>query len=351
MDGEKSPLKRFRLALVIALCGLGLPAAWSSFGLITPAGSDSQTRVFGIADGEALHSVSSRLDQAGLLPRGALFGPQVLVVYGRIAGVDRRIKSGEYDLQQTMTPLQILDKLVAGSVKTYAITLPEGWRIDQIATRLEEAQIIDAKVLIAKATDPEVARTLGVEANTLEGYLYPETYQFRRNTNADEILKHLVDEFKSRWTAEDQTRLEASGMSLHDVVTFASIVEKETADDSERPVISGVFHNRLRKGMRLQSDPTVIYGMLFVSGQFDGNIRKKDLRADTPYNTYTRAGLPPGPIASVSIDSIRAALNPADVDYLYFVSRNDGTHEFSKTLREHTNAVNRYQKRQRRKGS
>ena len=169
-----------------------------------------------------------------------------------------------------------------------------------------------------------------------------------RQVEVDELLATLVEEFRSRWTDVDREALAASGLTLHEALTLASIVEKETSRREERGLISAVFHNRLRLRMPLQSDPTVIYGILYTRGSFDGNIRKRDLQADTPYNTYKHGGLPPGPIASTTIESIRAVLDPADVPYLYFVSRNDGTHEFSKTLREHTRAVNRYQRSRRR---
>ena len=155
----------------------------------------------------------------------------------------------------------------------------------------------------------------------------------------------MVEEFRSRWTQQDQERLQESGFNMHEVITLASIVEKESGVPEERRTIAAVFRNRLKRRMRLQSDPTVIYGILVTRHEFDGNIRRSDLRTDTPYNTYTRGGIPPGPIASASIESIRAVLNPEDVPYLYFVSRNNGTHQFSKTLEEHNRAVRRYQKR------
>jgi UPF0755 protein len=192
--------------------------------------------------------------------------------------------------------------------------------------------------------NPEFTRSLGIEAETLEGYLYPETYRFRRETPADEVLRAFVGEFNRRLTEETRAQIAASGMTLHEVVTLASIVEKETAVAAERPLIAAVFRNRLEKRMRLQSDPTVIYGIVRTRGHFDGNLRRRDLKRDTPYNTYTRGGFPPGPIANPTIASIDAVLAPADTPYLYFVSRNDGTHVFSNTLKEHTNAVNRYQR-------
>lgn len=319
--------------------------ALSVSGLFFRAQPEGESRVFTVGRGEPVASVARRLSAEGLLPERPLFGPRVLVAAARLSGADRQIKAGEYELSPTLTPLQLLAQLRAGRVRTLAVTLVEGLRLDEVAERLEAAGITPAEVLIARAGDSAFAGSLGIEADTLEGYLYPETYRFRRETPAPEVLRTLVKEFQERWREQDQALLSESGRSLHEVVTIASLVEKETAVAEERPLIAAVFLNRLRRGMRLQSDPTVIYGIIRERGHFDGNLRKRDLQEDTPYNTYTRGGLPPGPIANPTIDAIRAVLRPADARYLYFVSRNDGTHVFSRSLEEHTRAVNRYQRR------
>jgi UPF0755 protein len=246
-----------------------------------------------------------------------------------------------------MTPLEILEKFVQGAVKMHEVTLPEGMRLDEIATRLGDAGITDPDAFLALARDPEFARSLGLEAPTFEGYAYPETYRFRRHTSPEAVLERMLAEFRGRLVSEDAVAVARSGLTLHQVVTLASIVEKESAQISERPVIAGVYRNRLRLGMRLQSDPTVIYGIVQIRGAFDGDIRSRDLREDTAWNTYTRAGLPPCPIANPSIEAIRAVLYPADVPYLYFVARNDGSHKFSESLTEHNGAVKRYQSKRR----
>jgi UPF0755 protein len=286
-----------------------------------------------------------RLDAAGLLPSSPLFAPTVLVWYARLTGADRDVKSGEYELDASMAPTRILAKLVAGEVMTHAVVLPEGLRVDEVATRLEQAGILLAADFVRTASDGAQARALGIEADGLEGYLYPETYRFPRGARPDEVVSAMLDEFHGRFTPEDLAAIGRSGRSLHEIVTLASIVEKETSVDAERGLVAAVFANRLARGMRLQSDPTVIYGVVRARGSFDGNLRKRDLTDDTPWNTYTRAGLPPGPIASTTIESIRAVLEPADVRYLYFVARRDGTHQFSNTLEEHARAVNLYQRR------
>ncbi len=342
---------RLLIAGVLALIGISAALAWSVAGLWIPARPGGPPQVFLVSPGESLRSVAGRLEAEHLLPKRALFGPSVLVAFARFAGVDHEIKSGEYDLAPSLPPLRILEQLVSGAVKTHAVTLPEGLRVDEIAARLEAAGIADAEALVSRARDPAFVRSLGLEADTLEGYLYPETYRFRRDTPPEEVLRRMVEVFHAAWTETDHEHLESSDMSLHEVVTLASIVEKETALAAERPRIAAVFLNRLRRRMRLQSDPTVIYGLLHTRREFDGNLRSRDLRTDTPYNTYTRGGLPPGPIASTPMAAIRAVLEPEDVAYLYFVSRNDGTHAFSRTLAEHNRAVQRYQQRGRRKGA
>lgn len=325
-----------------AVAGLVLGLA-TLIALRTPADPGAPPGLFEVAPGEALGPVARRLERDGLLA-GGLASAQVLVAWARLGGTDHRIKSGEYELSAAQSPLEILAKITAGEVKTWPVTLPEGLTLEEVAARLGDAGIVDPAEVIALARDPDFALGLGVEADSLEGYLFPETYRFRRGTEPARVLEQMKAEFDAAWLPADRAALADSGMTLHQVVTLASIVEKETGVAHERPQIAAVFHNRLRKGMRLQSDPTVIYGLLRTTG-FDGNIRRRDLETDNAYNTYTRSGLPPGPISSVSMASIRAVLTPEDVPYLYFVSQNDGTHYFSTTLREHVNAVNRYQKR------
>ncbi len=342
-------------ALAFSALAVGLLAAAVASGtlrgLASAADPEGGERVFEVAAGESLSRVAQRLSQEGLVRETPFFGPRSLVLYARLRGIDRQVKSGEYDLSVAMTPAEILEKLVSGAVKTHEITLPPGWHVRELAARLEQAGILSAEAFAERAFDPQFAHELGVEADSLEGYLFPETYRFRRGTPPEEVLAAMVDQFRAAWTDEDRARLEAYRWSLHDVVTLASIVEKETSVPEERPRIAAVFDNRLKRRMRLQSDPTVIYGILATRGEFDGNIRRRDLETDTPYNTYTRGGIPPGPIASPGMEAIRAVLAPADVPYLYFVSRNDGTHYFSTLLRDHTNAVNRFQKQRRTRAS
>jgi UPF0755 protein len=187
--------------------------------------------------------------------------------------------------------------------------------------------------------DKELLKKLGIQADTFEGYLFPDTYYFPKNVRRDQIIQTMVDRFRSVFNREWQARSKALGYSVHEIVTLASIIEKETGEGSERPVISSVFHNRLRRRMRLEADPTVIYGI----NNFNGDITRKDLETPTPYNTYKIEGLPPGPIASPGFASLSAALYPADTAYIFFVAKGDRTHHFSTTYKEHNRAVRKYQ--------
>ncbi len=329
-------------ALLVAALGgvLALAARWF---WVTPRAEAAAPLLFVVEPGEPLAHVAQRLTRADLIRGGERLGAHAFVWLARATGRERGAKHGEYDLSAALSPQRILDRLVEGRVKTYELVLPEGLRLDEIAARIQAAGIARAPALERRARDGRFARSLGVPADSLEGYLAPETYRFGRKTPEDVALRRMVLEFFAKWTEADHERLARSGFTLHQVVTLASVVEKETGSPAERPRIAGVFRNRLRIGMRLQSDPTVIYGLVVTRGGFDGNLRRVDLEADTAYNTYTRAGLPPGPIASAGMSSIRAVLEPEASRDLYFVSRNDGTHVFAATLRDHVANVNRYQ--------
>ncbi len=269
---------------------------------------------------------------------------------GKTRDIDRKIRPGEYELDASLSSQEILAKLLSGRVVLHPVTIPEGYNLAQIADVLSTQQVTDAKEFTKLVRDRAFIATLGIEADSLEGYLFPETYSFPRGTKAREVIKAMVDGLHRVWSAEMQEQAARLKLSLHQVLTLASVIEKETGSKEERELIAAVFHNRLRKKIPLQSDPTVIYGL----PAFDGNIHKRDLSILSPYNTYRVQGLPPGPIASPGAHSLRAALFPAQASYLYFVSRNDGTHQFSSTLTEHNQAVEKYQKqpfRKRTRGS
>jgi UPF0755 protein len=269
------------------------------------------------------------------------------LLLGKWFSADRRLPAGEYALHAGMRPAEILSEILSGHVVLHSVTIPEGYTAAQIADLLQDKGLADAAEFIQLVQDREFIRTLDLDGASLEGYLFPDTYRFARHAKARDVIRTLVAGLSQVFTPELRARAKDLNLSVHDVLTLASMIEKETAVDSERELISAVFHNRLRLRIPLQSDPTVIYGL----AHFDGNLRKQDLASTSPYNTYRVIGLPPGPIANPGAKSIRAALFPARARYLYFVSRNDGTHVFSTNLPEHNQAVDRYQKRPSRRAS
>ncbi len=303
--------------------------------LMNPLQKEGAQRVVEIPEGATLREVAQSLERNGIIRNRFLF-----LVWGKCMGYGREIKAGEYRLSPAMPPLKIFGELMRGVGITYSVTIPEGYRCKQIARLLEEKGITDRNAFLRISSDPAVAREYGISGQGLEGYLYPDTYQFRHGMAARKVIDVMVKRF---WdvVAPYKEGIKKSPLSLEEVVTLASIVEKETGRAEERPRIASVFLNRLKKKMRLESDPTVIYGL----ASFSGNLTKKDLEHPTRYNTYVIKGLPPGPIANPGIEAIKAVLSPAPSGYLYFVSKNDGTHHFSKTLKEHNRAVTRYQKR------
>ncbi|EFK07853.1 conserved hypothetical protein, YceG family, partial [delta proteobacterium NaphS2] len=306
-----------------------------------PVDKKGESRNFEVREGATLNQVAADLQKAGLIRSKTLFR-----LAGRFMENDHMIKTGEYRLSTTMSPLKILEILEKGQVITLSVTIPEGFNLDQIAQLLAQKELTDRDSFMALARDKSLAARLGFSGSTLEGYLYPDTYRFQRKEKTEKIIAILVKRF---WNivAPLEKQINESGMTLEQVITLASMVEKETGDPEERPVIARVFLNRLNRNMRLESDPTVIYGIT----NFNGNITKKDLKTRTPYNTYLIKGLPPGPIANPGLAAIKAVLNPAEGDYYYFVSKNNGTHHFSKTLQEHNRAVKRFQKgRQKKQG-
>jgi len=259
----------------------------------------------------------------------------------RFIGAAHRLKAGEYIFYPGQTPYQILIMLEEGKVIQRAVTIPEGLNLQQIADIWSAGGWVDRDKFLALTTDQAMIKDLKLQAASLEGYLFPDTYHLTKGYQSEvEIIKMMVGRFTEVY---EEIRKEVKSevpFSRHEVVTLASIVEKETAQPQERPLIARVFLNRLKKNMRLQADPTVIYGR----DDFSGNLTRQDLEEPSPYNTYTIKGLPPGPIASPGRAAIEAVLKPAEGDFLYFVSRNDGTHYFSRNLAEHNRAVAKYQK-------
>ncbi len=287
---------------------------------------------------------------AGLLHRaGVINDPLAFRLLARWRGVDGLLKAGEYRFSRDMAMNEIIDKLVAGEVVTYSFTIPEGYTLSLIADKLSSLGFVDRERFVALAHDPSFVPefvphdALDVIPHPVEGYLFPDTYVLTREATEEDILRMMLDRFREVFNDEMRQRAEELGMTVHEVVTLASIIEAEARVAAERPIISGVYHNRLRIGMKLDADPTVRY-VLDVGAERP--LFRKDLEVDSPYNTYRNAGLPPGPINNPGLASIEAALYPADVDYLYFVSKGDGTgeHAFSETYAEHLQNLRKYQK-------
>ena len=253
----------------------------------------------------------------------------------------KNLQAGEYILSASSSPEHILEILQKGKVKLYKITIPEGLNINEVALLVEKAGFCSQTDFKNLCSNRSFIDSLEIKAATLEGYLFPDTYFFPKHVSCKKIITAMVEHFRHIFTKQWQLKAQNMGFATHDIVILASIIEKETGDASERPLIASVFHNRLKKKMRLESDPTVIYGIK----DFDGNIKKKHLKMLTPYNTYKIKGLPVGPIANPGALALYAALNPAKTSYLFFVSKKDTTHKFSRTIKEHNQAVRKYQLR------
>lgn len=256
------------------------------------------------------------------------------------SGRSRSLKAGEYRFDRPSTALDVVDKIASGEVYTRRLTFPEGLTIKEMAALYEMHGFGKARDFVAAAGDAALIHDLDPQAKDLEGYLFPETYALPRVAPAGQVIQLMVDRFKTTYQGVVQGR--SDSLTTRQLVTLASLIEKETAQGQERPIVSAVYRNRIKKGMGMQADPTVVYALV-KAGRYDGNIRRADLDFDSPYNTYKYPGLPPGPIASPGRASLEAALSPSDVPYLYFVSRNDGTHVFAETLTEHNANVFKYQ--------
>ena len=263
----------------------------------------------------------------------------VFHLIGKITGIENDMKAGYYNLNTSMSPWRVLKYLRKGLIVQHRITIPEGVDLNSIKPKFIDAGLISEESWEI-VYDREFLESLNIKAPSLEGYLYPDTYNFAKGVNPRDIFRMMVQRLRKYFNHELLKRAEEIGMSEREVLTLASIIEKEVIYNTERPLVSAVYNNRLKKKMRLQADPTVNYGVL----KKNRSITRSDLKRVTPYNTYAINGLPPGPIASPGIRSIRAALYPADTDYLFFVSKNDGTHHFSRTGIEHMKAVMIYQR-------
>ena len=327
-----------RISLLVLFLVL-LAAAGMSWYAHEPLQLRSDPATFSIKPGSSLKSASRQIAESGVE-----LGAWQFNLLGRALGRAGDIKAGSYQVGKGITPLALLDKLTAGEVAQAEIVFVEGWNFRQLRAALDADP--DVKHDSTNLSEEEIMARLGAAGRSPEGLFFPDTYVFGKGTSDLDILKRAYEAMDRRLQAAWQQRApDLPYRDPYEALIMASVIEKETGKASERPMVAGVFVNRLRIGMMLQTDPTVIYGL---GDKFDGNLRKKDLRADTPHNTYTRPGLPPTPIAMPGSASLHAALNPAKTEALYFVARGDGSSEFSRTLAEHARAVAKYQRKRKR---
>jgi UPF0755 protein len=325
-------LRNFLFAAIIAMViSAGAFLQYVFYGM--PAGASLPTQIR-VEQGDSLTTVVRKLRDQKIISNGLFFS-----LWARLNGADKKIHQGLYQFEANVTAREVLERLVSGKGIFQTVTIPEGLTVKEIAALLEKMQIANKEKFLVAAADPNLLARLGLQDKGIEGYLFPSTYNFVPETPEPDIILTMAEQFRKVLQPILDQRDGASGLTTHEILTLASIIEKETGVEAERPLISAVFHNRLKHQMPLQSDPTVIYGLK----DFNGNLTRKDLNDPNSYNTYRITALPPGPICNPSLSSIRAALHPAEVPYFYFVSKNDGTHLFSETIEAHNHAVRIYQ--------
>lgn len=322
---------------MIAACIVTLLAVILIYRIFVPVriGAPRPTVILEVNKGMTLKQIARALRMKGLTRDEITFEAAA-----KLWGAERKIRAGDYELSPSMNVPAILAKLRKGDSLRTCFTIPEGYNLNQIAELLERKGFATKDDFLSLANDRGFAARLGVDADSLEGFLFPDTYCAGKGEPEEELIRMMFAQFGKRVGGEYESRAAELGFSTLKMLTLASIIEKEASDRRERRLVSAVFHNRLKLGMPLQSCATVIYAL---GDRYEGSLRREDLSFGSPYNTYLRTGLPPGPIVSPGLDAINAALNPAEVDYLYFVSTGNGRHKFSSTLDEHNLAVMEYQ--------
>jgi UPF0755 protein len=333
-------MKKLAILLLVLLLAAGAAAALMYLRVHEPyRGFQGAEQFVEIPQGAGSRTIGDRLVDAGVIRDLSTYRVALYVT-----GEGRRLKAGDYRFDRAMTPFEVIDKIARGDVYVISVTFPEGLTTAEMAKIFEAHGLGSAASFVAASQDAAAIRDLDPAATDLEGYLFPETYALSRHTDAAKLVRLMVARFERVFGPDLRQAAAARNLSIRQAVTLASIVEKETARPDERPLVAAVYSTRLRIGMPLQCDPTVMYA-LQRAGRYYGNLHHDDLALDSPYNTYRYPGLPPGPIASPGVASLEAAVHPADADYLYFVSRNDGSHEFARTLEEHNRNVQKYQVR------
>jgi UPF0755 protein len=328
--GHKAP-RLIAAATVVTIAG----AAWLAWGALRRPyrGFETGGTFIEVARGTSTRALATQLADAGVVPSAWHF------LAARALHPRTRLQAGEYRFERAASPLTVFHRIARGDVFFYDVTVPEGSNMFDIAALLEHTGAVRADDFMAVAGNPELIRDIDPRAPSLEGYLFPSTYRLTHRVTAQQICRLLTGEFRKQWRL-----LGAAPSKIHDAVTLASLVEKETGTPAERPVVASVFRNRLAKGMTLDCDPTTIYAAM-LDKRFRGTIHRSDLLSQNAYNTYRHPGLPPGPIANPGVASLKASLAPADTDYLYFVARVDGPgHRFARTLEEHNRNVKEYRR-------
>jgi UPF0755 protein len=322
------------IVTAVRIC-LSLLLLWYLLCLFVPPGNGAVVRDVSFPPGSGIRKLATELNSVGIIRSSWHF-----ILVTRLRGDAHRLRAGDYRFNDGMTPDVILKKLVAGDVDYLKFSLPEGYSIHQAAELLEQKGYFNRSEFLEKCHDTALLARLGLSESSVEGYLYPATYNLSRGGNEEQLISQMVTQFEKKYAEFKTEGGVAGGLSRHAIVTLASLIEKEAVSAEEKPLISSVFHNRLRIGMPLQSDPTAVYGVR----AFAGKVTRADIERPSPYNTYLIKGLPPGPIGNPGADALEAALHPSATHYLYFVARQDGTHQFSRTLEEHNQAVRRYLK-------
>jgi UPF0755 protein len=328
----KSFLITLCLVLVSAVLFAGFVFSYIFFS-VSPKSGIVEIR---IEQGESFSTVVRKLRDQKVVTNEKLFS-----LWARYSGSEKKIHWGLYRFELPLSPSEVLNRMVLGKGIFQRVTIPEGLTVKEVADLLAKMGIVPQEQFLAAAYDSELLSSIGLQDKGIEGYLFPNTYNFIPETPSREIILKMTEQFRKSVEPLAGQQKGDNGLTPHEIVTLASIIEKETGVEAERPLVSAVFHNRLKLKMPLQSDPTVIYGLK----DFNGNLTRKDLTAASPYNTYRIPALPPGPICNPGLSSLRAALHPASVPFLYFVSKNDGTHHFSESLESHSQAVKTYQPR------
>jgi UPF0755 protein len=329
---KKSP-KKIRCAILLLVFGVITYFALLINYSTSPIDKKNTTVTVDIPTGSSFLKLTEILNDAGMIKSRILF-------YG--LAITRQAlsssRAGEYEFNTSMTPSVVIDKLLRGDIKKYCVTIPEDLSVKEIAALLNENKLIDEESFFELAENEEFLQSVGIKAASIEGYLFPETYYFDRSMSTRQIMHIMVNQFWKKVTPAMLDRAGKLGFSVQEYVTLSSMIGKESGNGAEKPIISAVFHNRLKIKMRLQSDPTAVYDL----ENFEGAVKRRHLKRNSPYNTYIISGLPPGPIANPGLDSLKAALYPAGINYLYFVSQGDGSHFFSSSLEIHNQASARY---------